>query len=90
MTLGVKVVPHIARFRSVDGVIPANRAVLAGEPFRPALAVDETARNDVFAAGALRTETLSGGVLGVSVCGTLGGVRSVSDVREREKFRECR
>lgn len=74
MTLGVKVVPHIARLRSVDGVVPANRAVLPGKPFRPALAVDETARNDVFAAGALRTETLSGGVLGVSVCGSLSGM----------------
>lgn len=90
MPLGVKIVPDIPGLGGVDGVVSTDITVLAGEPFRPALLVDNASRDDVFAACALRSETLSGGVTRVSVCGTLGGVRGVAGLRDGEEFRERR
>ena len=76
----IEVIPHIAGLGSVDGVVSSKRAVLAGEPFRSALFEDNASGDDVFSACALRTETLSGGVPGVSVCCSLGSVRGVSSL----------
>lgn len=84
----IEVIPDIAGLGGVDGVVSSKRAVLAGEPFRSALFEDNASGDDVFSACALRAETLSGGVPGVSVCCSLGSVRGVSNVREREEFRE--
>jgi ABC-type uncharacterized transport system permease subunit len=45
--LGVFVVLHIAAFGSINSVIAAHGAILAGEPVRAALAEDDVAWDDI-------------------------------------------
>lgn len=78
----IQVVPDIAGLSSVDGVVAAHGAVVAGEPFGAALFEDNATGNDVLAAGALCAQTLSSGIAGVSVGRSLGGVRGVTHLGE--------
>lgn len=55
-----------------------HKAVLPGKPQSPALLVENIAWDDVFAAGFLRAESLSGAVFG-TVCAALGLVGSVTE-----------
>lgn len=66
-------------------MVPSHVAVLAREPFRPALPEDDAPSNHVFSVGALRAEALSRGSSCVSVSCTLSGVGGVTDVREGEE-----
>lgn len=84
--LRVEVVLDVSGLGRVDGVVPPHGAVLAGEPFRAALPVDDVARDHVLLAGLLRAETFAGGVAGGGVRGTLGGVGGMSEEGEREEW----
>lgn len=74
----VAVVPHIPRRSSVDRVVAAHHAIVAGEPVRAALFEEDVSGDDVFAAGFLGSQALSGAVFG-AVGNSLGFVRGVAD-----------
>jgi hypothetical protein len=91
MPFRIEVISHIASLCGVDGVVSTHRTVLAREPLRSALSEDNAAGDNIFTTGFLRTEPLPSRITGVSVCSTLGGVRGVTDIREREEeFRDRR
>lgn len=74
MLLGVEVIANVTSLRGINGVVPAHTTVFTGEPERSALAEDDTSWNHVFTARALCSETLAGGITGVSIGCSLRGV----------------
>ncbi|KAJ5620914.1 hypothetical protein N7510_004898 [Penicillium lagena] len=85
MQLRIAVIPHITRVLGEDGMVSADAAVLAGEPFRAALSEDDASRHDVLAARALGAEALACWIARVFVGGSLRCMRGMSHLGERRK-----
>ena len=67
MSLGVPIIPHPPRLRSVNSMIFPDPDILAGEPECATLLEDYVARNNVFGRATFETETAAG-----TVAGTVG------------------
>lgn len=64
MPFGIPVIPYIPVYSGVDGVVLSEADVLAGMPFRAALAEDDRAGDDVLRCGGFEAEASAGGVFG--------------------------